>query len=225
MKPIADLILLNGHVATLDPKHPEAKEVIIADGRIAGVDNAAEFERGPDTKVIDLRDAGSSPGSTTRICTSFAADSTTTWSCAGTECLAVACACTCCASRRRRTPRPSGSGWWEAGANFSSPSGACPRSRRSMPPRRTRRSSFCISTARALLNPLLSGLSVTPRTRPTRRRRDRCGTRHGNPTGMLVARPNATILYATLAKGPKLPLGISIQFDPALHARAEPLSG
>jgi predicted amidohydrolase YtcJ len=28
----------------------------------------------------------------------------------------------------------------------------------------------------------------------------------GNPTGMLVARPNAMILYATLAKGPALPL-------------------
>jgi predicted amidohydrolase YtcJ len=27
----------------------------------------------------------------------------------------------------------------------------------------------------------------------------------GNPTGLIVARPNATILYATLAKGPKLP--------------------
>src|SRR5207244_12820928 len=27
----------------------------------------------------------------------------------------------------------------------------------------------------------------------------------GNPTGLLLARPNATILYATLAKGPKLP--------------------
>ena len=27
----------------------------------------------------------------------------------------------------------------------------------------------------------------------------------GNPTGMLIARPSATILYATLAKGPKLP--------------------
>src|SRR5215468_9983337 len=27
----------------------------------------------------------------------------------------------------------------------------------------------------------------------------------GNPTGLLVARPNAAILYATLAKGPKLP--------------------
>ena len=28
----------------------------------------------------------------------------------------------------------------------------------------------------------------------------------GNPTGLLIAQPNATILYATLAKGPKLPL-------------------
>ncbi|HYD85661.1 MAG TPA: amidohydrolase, partial [Opitutus sp.] len=28
----------------------------------------------------------------------------------------------------------------------------------------------------------------------------------GNPTGLLLARPNAAILYATLAKGPKLPL-------------------
>ncbi|MHC1727839.1 MAG: amidohydrolase [Syntrophobacteraceae bacterium] len=28
--------------------------------------------------------------------------------------------------------------------------------------------------------------------------------RHGEPTGLLIARPNATILYASLAKGPKL---------------------
>ncbi|HEV2686206.1 MAG TPA: amidohydrolase, partial [Actinomycetota bacterium] len=28
---------------------------------------------------------------------------------------------------------------------------------------------------------------------------------HGNPTGMLIAKPNALILYATLAKGPKMP--------------------
>lgn len=30
--------------------------------------------------------------------------------------------------------------------------------------------------------------------------------KNGNPTGLLIARPNATILYATLAKGPKLPI-------------------
>src|SRR5229473_612305 len=28
--------------------------------------------------------------------------------------------------------------------------------------------------------------------------------RHGNPTGLLLARPNANILYSTLARGPKL---------------------
>src|SRR5438046_3048142 len=28
--------------------------------------------------------------------------------------------------------------------------------------------------------------------------------KHGNPTGLLIARPNASILYSTLAKGPKL---------------------
>jgi len=32
----------------------------------------------------------------------------------------------------------------------------------------------------------------------------------GNPTGMLIARPNAMILYATLAKGPKLPLELQV---------------
>jgi predicted amidohydrolase YtcJ len=30
--------------------------------------------------------------------------------------------------------------------------------------------------------------------------------KRGNPTGFLIARPNASILYATLAKGPKLPV-------------------
>lgn len=29
---------------------------------------------------------------------------------------------------------------------------------------------------------------------------------HGNPTGLLLAKPNALILYSTLAKGPKLPI-------------------
>ncbi|MGV8869102.1 MAG: amidohydrolase [Janthinobacterium svalbardensis] len=32
----------------------------------------------------------------------------------------------------------------------------------------------------------------------------------GNPTGLLIARPNAMILYATLARGPKLPLDLQV---------------
>ena len=33
---------------------------------------------------------------------------------------------------------------------------------------------------------------------------------NGNPTGLLLARPNAGILYATLAKGPKLPFDYQV---------------
>ncbi|MDR0241709.1 MAG: amidohydrolase [Burkholderia sp.] len=43
--------------------------------------------------------------------------------------------------------------------------------------------------------------------------------RHGNPTGMLIARPNAGILYATLAKGPKL--GYDDQVNSTRHFMRE----
>src|SRR5260370_341940 len=33
---------------------------------------------------------------------------------------------------------------------------------------------------------------------------------HGDPTGLLIAKPNANILYATLARGPKLPFGYQL---------------
>jgi predicted amidohydrolase YtcJ len=45
--------------------------------------------------------------------------------------------------------------------------------------------------------------------------------RHGNPTGLLIATPNAMILYSTLAKGPKLSREESDEFDASIHARAE----
>ena len=41
----------------------------------------------------------------------------------------------------------------------------------------------------------------------------------GEPTGLLIAQPNATILYATLAKGPTLPPEYQEKFDAAFHAR------
>ena len=62
MKPIADVILENGRITTLDPRHPEANEVVIVGDKFAGVDNAAEFERGPETKVIDLKGRRVIPG-------------------------------------------------------------------------------------------------------------------------------------------------------------------
>jgi predicted amidohydrolase YtcJ len=43
----------------------------------------------------------------------------------------------------------------------------------------------------------------------------------GNPTGLLLAKPNASILYATLAKGPSC-RGLPGQFHAPLHARTQP---
>ena len=47
--------------------------------------------------------------------------------------------------------------------------------------------------------------AATPRTRPIRPAARSSATSRAIPPGMLIARPNAMILYATLAKGPKLP--------------------
>ena len=50
-----DLVLQNGRITTLDPRHPEAKSVAIKNGKIVGVD--APFERGPNTIAIFAIDA------------------------------------------------------------------------------------------------------------------------------------------------------------------------
>src|SRR5258706_1732830 len=57
-----DLILHNGRIATLDPKHPEATNLAVKDGRIVGVDDTEEYERGPNTKVINLKGRRVIPG-------------------------------------------------------------------------------------------------------------------------------------------------------------------
>src|SRR6266446_5148576 len=57
-----DLILHNGRITTLDEKYPEAKNLAIKDGRIVGVDDAESYERGSQTKVIDLQGRRVIPG-------------------------------------------------------------------------------------------------------------------------------------------------------------------
>ena len=59
---------------------------------------------------------------------------------------------------------------------------------------------------RALLNgAALRVVGYTSKTPPTSGRANRASMTGGNPTGILIAKPNAYILYSTLAKGPKLP--------------------
>src|SRR6478672_11369371 len=62
LKSAPDLILHNGKITTLDPKHPQATNVAFKDGRIIGVDDAESYERGPNTKLIDLKGRRVIPG-------------------------------------------------------------------------------------------------------------------------------------------------------------------
>src|SRR5579862_9042017 len=57
-----DLILQNGRITTLNPKHPEAVNLVIKDGRIISLDDAETYQLGPDTKVIDLHGRRVIPG-------------------------------------------------------------------------------------------------------------------------------------------------------------------
>src|SRR6185369_16725090 len=59
---VPDIILHNGRITTLDPKNPEATNLAIKDGRIVAVDSAEEYQRGPATKVIDLQGRRVVPG-------------------------------------------------------------------------------------------------------------------------------------------------------------------
>jgi predicted amidohydrolase YtcJ len=66
--------------------------------------------------------------------------------------------------------------------------------------RRIRRCLCCISTIALLNRAALKAVGYTKET-PDPAGGEIVRDSHGNPTGMLIAKPNAMILYATLAKG------------------------
>ena len=64
--PIADLILLNGHIYTVDPTKPWASAAAIRNGRYIAIGDTAEVEatKGPLTEVVDLKGRMAMPGVT-----------------------------------------------------------------------------------------------------------------------------------------------------------------
>lgn len=205
MRPVADLILQNGRISTLDASHPEASDVIIADGRIAGVDNAAEFQRGPHTKVVDVGGRRVIPGLYDShlhvIRGGLNYNMELRWE--GVPSLSLALQML--REQAARTPAPQWvrvvGGWTEF--QFAE---------RRMPTLEEINAAapdtpvFILHLyCRALLNQAALRACGYTKDTPNPPGGEIVRDKSGNPTGMLVARPNAMILYATLAKGPKLP--------------------
>ncbi|WP_438028669.1 amidohydrolase [Sorangium sp. So ce233] len=202
---IAELILFNGRITTLDPRRPEAREVAVVDGRIAGVDNAAEFRRGPETKVVDLGGRRVIPGLNDShlhvIRGGLNYNMELRWE--GVPSLSLALRML--REQAARTPAPQ---WVRVVGGFSEFQFA----ERRLPTLDEINAAapdtpvFILHLyGQALLNrAALRACGYTKET-PDPPGGEIARDRAGNPTGLLIARPNATILYATLAKGPKLP--------------------
>src|SRR6201995_1600678 len=205
MKPIADLILGNGRITTLDPRRPEANEVVIVGDKFAGVDNAAEFERGPETKVIDLKGRRVIPGLYDShlhvIRGGLNYNMELRWE--GVPSLSLALEML--REQAARTPAPQWirvvGGWTEF--QFAE---------RRMPTLEEINAAapdtpvFVLHLyCRALLNKAALRACGYTKDTPNPPAGEIQHDSKGNPTGLLIARPNANILYATLAKGPKLP--------------------
>src|SRR5690349_12948753 len=201
----SDLIMHNGRISTLDPKYPEASNLAIKDGRIVGVDDAESYERGPDTLVIDLNGRRVVPGLNDSHLHVIRGGLNYNMELRWDGVPSLADALRMLREQARRTPPPQWvrivGGWTEF--QFVE---------RRMP---TLDEINAVSPDtpvfvlhlydRALLNAAALRACGYTRDTPDPPGGEIQRDKQGNPTGLLIARPNAMILYASLAKGPKLP--------------------
>jgi predicted amidohydrolase YtcJ len=201
-----DLILFNGRLSTLDRANPNATAVAIKDGVFTAVDTDAEVMKlkGSDTRVIDLKGKRVIPGLN---------DSHTHLIRGGLNYLlelrwdgvtSVAEALDMLRAQVAITPAPQ---WVRVVGGFTEHQFAEKRL-----PSLEEINAIAPDTPvfilhlydRALINrAALRAVGYdkdTPNPPGGEIERDAAG----HPTGLLIARPNALILYATLAKGPKL---------------------
>ena len=200
-----DLIIVNARITTLDRQNPSAEAVTIRDGKFLAVGSEAEARSAaPEATVIDAKGRRLIPGlidsHTHMIRGGLNYNMELRWD--GVPSLSEAMAML----KRQvdRTPAPQ---WVRVVGGFTEHQFAEKRL-----PTLEELNAVAPDTPvfilhlydRALLN--AAALRVVGYTGDTRNPpggeivRDA----RGNPTGLLLAQPNATILYSTLAKGPKL---------------------
>jgi predicted amidohydrolase YtcJ len=202
----ADLILYNGKLTTLDPANPRATAIAISGGILTAVDSDAEVMRlkGSETRLIDLKGQRLIPGLN---------DSHTHLIRGGLNYLlelrwdgvtSVADALDMLKAQVAITPPPQ---WVRVVGGFTEHQFAEKRL-----PTLDEINALAPDTPvfilhlydRALLNRAALRACGYDKDTPNPPGGEIQKDAAGNPTGLLIARPNATILYATLARGPKL---------------------
>ncbi len=203
----ADVILHGGRIATQDPRRPFAQAVAIRDGHFAGAGEPGEVLalRGDRTRMIDLGGRTAIPGLNDSHIHLIRGGLNFNLELRWDGVPSLADGLRMLRDQARRTPAPH---WVRVVGGWSEFQFA----ERRMPTLDEINAAapdtpvFVLHLyARALLN--RAALAACGYTRDTpdppggEVQRDKAG----HPTGLLIARPNALILYASLAKGPKLP--------------------
>src|SRR5262245_15130227 len=202
----ADTILSNGRVATQDLRAPFASAVAIRDGRFTAVGTDAEAlqRRGPPTSVVDLRGRTVIPGLNDSHMHPIRAGLNLNLELRWDGVPSLADALRMVEEQAARTPPPQ---WVRVVGGWS----AFQFAERRLPTL-DEINAVAPDTPVFILHlydrAFLNGAALravgytkdTPDPPGGEIERDK----RGNPTGLLLARPNAMILYSTLAKGPRL---------------------
>jgi predicted amidohydrolase YtcJ len=208
----ADIVLFNGRLTTLDRTNPSATAVAIKDGKFLAVGSDQEILalKGADTKLVDLKGRRVLPGLIDNhlhiIRGGLNFNMELRWD--GIRSLADAMD-----MLRRQvaiTPPPQ---WVRVVGGFTEHQFAEKRL-----PTIDEINAVAPDTPVFLLHlydrALLNGAALRAvgydRNTPAPHGGEITRDANGNPTGMLLAKPNAAILYATLAKGPKLPFDYQV---------------
>jgi predicted amidohydrolase YtcJ len=203
----ADLVLYNARFSTLDRNNPSPEAVAIADGRFLSVGSARDVEAtaGATTKRVDLQGRRVIPGLIDShmhiIRSGLSYNLELRWD--GVRSLSTALRML--KAQVDRTPAPQ---WVRVVGGFTEHQFAEKRL-----PTIDELNAIAPDTPvfilhlydRALLNGAALRAVGYNKATANPPGGEIVRDRNGNPTGLLLAQPNAAILYATLAKGPKLP--------------------
>ena len=204
----APLILFNGCFHTVDRQNPQASAVAIQDGRFLAVGDTDEvmLHRQPDSQVIDLNGRTVIPGLNDSHIHLIRGGLNYNLELRWEGVPSLADALRMLKAQAERTPHPQWVrvvGGWNEFQFSEKRMPTIEEINRAAPDTPV----FVLHLYdRALLNRAALRAVGYDKDTPNPPGGEIVRDAAGNPTGMLIARPNAMILYATLAKGPTLPL-------------------